>query len=333
MPPESRMSDAPGTVLVTGATGLVGRHVAAELVRRGRRVRGAVRRPVTEAERVPGVEYVQTGDLGPDTDWSEALLGVDRVVHAAAHVHVMRPTSADDLAYRRVNVEGTLALAEQSARAGLPRLLFLSSIKVNGESTPQRAFTAADTPAPHDAFARCKHAAESGLRELAGRHGFECVIVRPPLVYGPGVRGNFGRLLHSVQRGIPLPFDSIDNRRSLVSVWNLADLVALALEHAAAPGKVWLVSDREDVSTPELIRRIARALRRPARLFRVPPALLTMAATLAGRRDEALRLTGSLYLDVGPTAELLGWRPLMSLDTGLSRTVAGMLPLEVASAR
>jgi nucleoside-diphosphate-sugar epimerase len=236
------------------------------------------------------------------------------------------------VAYQRVNVDATLALARQSTRAGVRRLLFLSSIKVNGESTPGRPFTANDTPDPRDAFARCKQAAEAGLLELAAQHGLDFAIIRPPLVYGPGVRGNFGRLVRFVERGLPLPFASITNRRSLVSVWNLADLVALAIEHPAAAGRVWLVSDCEDVSTPELIRHIARALHRPARLWPVPPALLALAAAVVGRRDEALRLTGSLYVDVAPTAEVLGWRPALSLAAGLDRTVAGAPGPEVADA-
>jgi UDP-4-keto-D-QuiNAc 4-reductase len=321
VPPELRPLATARAVLVTGVTGLVGRATAAELLARGCRVRGAVRRTVPATARLPGVEYVDLGDIGPGTDWSGALGGIDLVVHAAAHVHVMRPTPADDAAYRRVNVDGALALAEQAARAGVRRLLFLSSIKVNGEATPRQPFTATDAADPQDEFGRCKHLAEVGLREVASRHRLELVIVRPPLVYGPGVRGNFERLLHSVARGVPLPFGSIGNRRSLVSVWNLADLVALALTHPLAAGKVWLVGDGEDVSTPELIRRIARAMHRQTRLWPVPAWLLRVAAAALGRGDEARRLTGSLYVDLAATRDTLGWQPVLPLDAGLARTV------------
>jgi nucleoside-diphosphate-sugar epimerase len=319
-------------VLVTGVTGLVGRQVAEDLLALGHAVIGAVRRGVPPAERVAGLRYVEVGSIGPDTDWSGALRGVGRVVHAAAHVHVMRPTPADDAAYRRVNVEGTRALAEQAARAGVARLLFLSSIKVNGEATPARPFTATDAPAPQDAFGRCKADAETALREVAGRQDLEVVVIRPPLVYGPGVRGNFGRLIRCVERGWPLPFASVENRRSLVSVWNLSDLVARALLHPSAPGRAWLVCDGEDVSTPALVRRIAAAMRREARLWRVPPGLLLAAATALGRRSEALRLIGSLFVDASPTVLELGWRARLSLDEGLRRTVAGLAGKETGRA-
>jgi nucleoside-diphosphate-sugar epimerase len=312
----------PGAVLVTGVTGLIGRQVVADLLARGCEVRGAVRRELPGPLRSGGLRCVRVDDIGPDTDWREALAGAGSVVHAAAHVHVMRPGPADDLAYRRVNVEGTRTLAEQAARAGVRRLVFLSSIKVNGEATPNGPFTAADPPAPQDAFGRCKADAEAALREVCGRHGLEIVVIRPPVVYGPGVRGNFGRLIRFVERGWPLPFAAVENRRSLISVWNLADLVALALAHAAAPGRTWLACDGEDVSTPELIRRIAAALDRKPRLWSVPPALLLAAAAALGRRDEALRLTGSLFVDASSTVRDLGWHPRLSLDEGLRRTVA-----------
>jgi nucleoside-diphosphate-sugar epimerase len=321
-----------GSVLVTGVTGLVGRQVATELLARGHAVRGAVRRPVLPAERVRGLEYVDVGDLGPATSWHEALCGVDYVVHAAAHVHVMRPTPQDHAAYVRVNVNGALALAEQAAQAGVRRLVFVSSIKVNGESTPRRPFAADDDPQPLDAFGRCKYDAEAGLLDVASRRGLGVVIVRPPLVYGPGVRGNFDRLIRLIARGVPLPFATIMNRRSLVSVWNLADLVACALVHPSASDKVWLVSDEEDVSTPELIRRIASAMQLPARLWPAPPALLRAAATVLGRRDEVLRLIGSLYVDTTLTRQGLGWRPVMSLDEGLRRTIAGAAEMRLGRA-
>jgi nucleoside-diphosphate-sugar epimerase len=312
--------------VVTGVTGLIGRQVAADLLARGLEVRGAVRREAPAGARPAGLRCVDVGDIGPGTDWRAALAGAGSVVHAAAHVHVMRPGAEDDLAYRRVNVEGTRALAEQAARAGVRRFVFLSSIKVNGESTPAGPFTAASVPAPQDAFGRCKADAEAALGEVAARDGLEVVVIRPPLVYGPGVRGNFGRLIRFVERGWPLPFGAVENRRSLISVWNLSDLVACTLAHPAAPGRAWLACDGEDVSTPDLIRRIAAALGRQPRLWRVPPALLLAVAAALGRRDEALRLTGSLFVDDRPTVRELGWQPRLSLDEGLRRTVAACTP-------
>jgi nucleoside-diphosphate-sugar epimerase len=262
------------------------------------------------------------GELGPDTCWDAALDGVDAVVHAAAHVHVMHPGPADLAAFERVNVQGTARLAERAAAAGVRRFVCLSSIMVNGTDSGARPFQASDVPRPANAYARSKLAAEEALVAIAAGTALGVAIVRPPLVYGTGVGGNFARLLRWSRRGWPLPLASIDNRRSLVSVWNLADFILLLLWHPRATGRVWLVCDGEDVSTPELLRRSARALGRRARLVPVPAALLNLTARLVGLQSEMQRLTGSLTVDCGAALRELDWRAPLSLDAGLARTVA-----------
>jgi len=310
-------------VLVTGATGLVGRHVVAALCDAGCRVRAAVRRPPAGAARWPAsVETCTVGELGPGTDWTAALAGIDAIVHAAAHVHVMRPGPDDDATFERVNVQATRRLAEQAARAGVPRLVFISSIMVNGEASGSRAFTAGDAPHPANAYARSKLAAEELLLRAATGPAPGVAIVRPPLVYGPGVGGNFARLIRACARGWPLPLAAVDNRRSLISVWNLADFVLLLLWHPQAPGRVWLASDGEHVSTPDLLRRTAAAMGRRARLVAVPTALLNGMARFVGLGPELQRLTGTLAVDAGPARRELGWSAPLSLDAGLARTLA-----------
>lgn len=309
-------------VLVTGANGFIGRQVVAALLDAGCAVRAAVRRSSAGAGRWPvPVETCTVGDLGPQTDWSAALAGVEAVVHAAAHVHVMRPGPADEATFECVNVQATRRLAEQAATAGVGRFVFISSILVNGEDSDGRAFTAADPPHPASAYARSKLAAENLLLQGVTGPAPAVVIVRPPLVYGPGVGGNFARLLRACARGWPLPFAAIDNRRSLLSVWNLADFVLLLLYHPRAPGRIWLVSDGEDVSTPELLRRTAAAMGRRVRLLAVAPGLLNRVARLAGLAPEMRRLTGTLTVDTGPARRELGWSAPLSLDAGLARTI------------
>ena len=248
---------------------------------------------------------------------------VQGVVHSAARVHVMQERAADPLAeFRRSNVAGTLALARQAVSAGVRRFVFISSIKVHGEQTTAgRPFTAADAPAPADPYAISKLEAELALLELARETGLELVILRPPLVYGPGVGANFQRLIRWVRRGTPLPLGSIDNRRSLVGVHNLADLAAHSLTHPAAPGRAWLATDDEDVSTPELLRRLGAALQVPVRLMRVPVFALRAAGTLLGQGAALDRLCQSLQADIADTRRLLAWNPPETLDEGLARTV------------
>jgi nucleoside-diphosphate-sugar epimerase len=313
-------------ILVTGATGFVGNAVVQRLLAddASRRVIVALRRDKQQwPERVlPRV----TGDLEPSTDWSLALEGVSAVVHCAARVHVMADTAANPLLeFRRVNVQGTLNLARQAAAAGARRFVFISSVKVNGEATqPGHPFTADDAPGPLDAYGVSKMEAERGLREIADQTGMEVVIIRPPLVYGPGVKANFAAMMRWLQRGVPLPLGAIHNQRSLVALDNLVDLILTCLTHPAAANQTFLVSDGEDVSTTELLRRMGLALGCPARLIPVPASWLKLAATLVGKQDLAQRLCGSLQVDIEKTRRLLGWTPPLSLDEGLRRAAAGM---------
>jgi len=308
-------------ILVTGATGFVGRAVLARLTRdRSDSLRAAVRRPVQDLP--PGVEIVHVGDLGPDTDWRAAVRGIEILVHTAARVHVMRDAAADPLEeFRRTNVSGTLRLARQAASAGVRRFVFISSIKVNGEQTvPGRPYAADDVPAPVDSYGISKHEAESALREVARSSGMEFVIIRPVLVYGPGVKGNFHSMMRWLHKGIPLPLGSIHNARSLVALDNLVDLIATCLHHPAAANQTFLVSDGEDTSTPDLLRRTSAALGRPARLLPIPAWALKALATAAGKRDVAQRLCGSLQVDISRTRKILGWAPRIGLDDALRHT-------------
>jgi nucleoside-diphosphate-sugar epimerase len=297
-------------VLVSGATGFVGRSLTRRLWAEAVPTVAACRLPLAEALPWP---VVAVGDIGPGTDWRAALHGVEQVVHLAARVHVMRDRASVSLAeFRRINVEGTLALARQAVQAGVRRFVFVSSIKVNGEtSAPGRPCRPDDLPDP----------AEVGLRELAALTGMEVVIVRPPLVYGPGVKGNFRRLLQLAQYAVPLPLGAIDNRRSLVGIDNLVDFLLVCLAHPAAANGTFLVSDGQDVSTAQLYRRLVMMLGKSPHLPALPPALLRSVATVLGRRAAWQRLCGNLQVDTRLIRERLGWRPLFDLDQGLRRVV------------
>lgn len=311
----------PRCVLVTGATGFVGRAVAERLLQDGWTVRCSVRR--ADALLPAGATPVRVGSLDAGTDWSAALAGVDAVVHCAARVHVMQERAHDPLAeFRRVNVAGSVRLAQQAAAAGVRRFVYLSSVKVNGEaSAPGRPFRADDVAAPQDAYGQSKWETEQALQGLAQSVAMALVIVRPPLVYGPGVRANFAALMRAVQRGWPLPLAALDNRRSLVARDNLVDLLALCVCHPAAAGQVFLVSDGEDLSTPELVRRLAQAMERPAHLWPVPVVWLERAAAVLGKRAAVQRLCSSLQVDIEKTRAVLGWQPPQGLDQGLRQTV------------
>lgn len=310
-------------VLVTGANGFVGTALAAALSKRGMPARLAVRdeRAALRLARGPGeADVVAVGDVGAATDWRAALKGVDAVVHLAARSHVMREHAADPLAaYRAVNVEGTRRLARDAEAAGVRRLVFVSSVKVNGERTGERAFTEEDPPAPEDAYGISKWEAEQALWDAAGKGGTGAVVLRPPLMYGPGVKGNFLSLVRAVARGTPLPLASVDNRRSLLFVGNLVDAVLLCIDHPAAGG-TYLLADGPDVSTPELARGIGEALGRRARLLHVPPALLRLAGAASGRSPAVSRLLGSLRVDSARIRRELGWRPGATLAQGLAET-------------
>ena len=312
--------------LVTGPSGFVGTGLVQRLLETPSvQVVAASRTPYIAGD--ARIEGIAVGELGPGTDWHAALRGVDVVVHLAARVHVMRDTSADPLAeFRRTNVEATLRLARQAVEAGVQRFVYISSIKVNGEFTPAgQPFRADDRPAPADPYGFSKHEAELALRQLATDSALQLVVVRPTLVYGPGVRANFRSMMGWLRRGLPLPLGAIDNRRSLVGLDNLCDLIATCTQHPAAAGQIFLAGDGEDVSTTELLRRLGTALGRPARLLPVPAGLLRAALTVLGRRDIGQRLCGSLQVDIAPTRALLGWSPPASLDEGLRRAAQAFL--------
>lgn len=310
-------------ILVTGATGFVGSSVLLRLAQDGIPLRAAIRRP--DAVVIPNAEKIVVDSLAAETNWSAALAGVTEVVHSAARVHVMQDTATDPLEeFRRVNVQGTLNLARQAAMAGVRRFVFVSSIKVNGEATEiGQSFTADDVPAPVDAYGVSKMEAEHGLRVIEQETGMEVTIIRPPLIYGPKVRANFAAMMHWLERGIPLPLGALDNRRSFVALDNIVDLITLCLYHPAAAGQTFLVSDGQDISTTELLRRMGKALGRPARLIPISPALLKFLAGILGKGDVAQRLCGSLQVDIEKTRRILGWKPPFTLDQGLEKTAKG----------
>lgn len=306
-------------VLVTGASGFVGGPVCRRLLAAGHEVVAAVRRD--DCFLPLEVEARRVDALGPDTDWRAALRGCDAVVHLAARAHVMRDRASDPLAlFRRVNRDGAVRLAEQAAAAGIGRLLFVSSIKVNGELTlPGQPFRGDDAPAPVDAYGVSKAEAEAALADIATRTGLSLAVVRPPLVHGPGAKGNLAALMRILEYGVPLPLGAIDNCRSLVGVDNLADALAFLVD-SPAQGR-FLVRDGEDISTPELIRRLARGLGRRARLLPVPVGLLRLAGGMLGKSGAVNRLAGSLQVDDAPL-RALGWLPPVTLDDGLAAMAA-----------
>ncbi len=294
-------------VVVTGATGFIGRALCPRLAAAGHEVSAITRRVIPE--------------IGPDTDWSAALAGAEAVVHLAARVHVSAERAADPLAApRRVNTLGTRRLAEAAAAAGVRRLVFASTIKVNGEKTGAEPFRATDAAAPRDPYAISKWEAEQALFQVAGESAMEAVVLRPPLVYGPGVKGNFLSLLRLCAKAPPLPLALVANRRSLIHVGNLADAILRCLTHPAAGGRTFLVSDGEALSTPELVRRAAAALGRPARLFPVPPPLLRLAGRLTGTSSTVERLLDSLVVDDREMRRELDWKPPFSMSRGLQET-------------
>jgi nucleoside-diphosphate-sugar epimerase len=309
-------------ILVTGPDGFVGYRLCERLLRDGFAVRGA---QFAEAPLPEGCESVIVGDLAEARNWDDALADVDRVVHLAARVHIMNDTADDPLAdFRHVNVEGTRAVAEAAVKAGVKRFVFVSTVKVLGESSGERPFRADDPCAPEDPYGVSKMEAEQLLHDICSGAAMELCIVRPTLVYGPGVRANFEKLLNAVARGIPLPFGAIDNQRSLVGVDNLVDLLTLCLSHPGAANESFMVSDGRDLSTPELVRRMARALGCRPRLLPVPPALMRLAGRLLGKGDAVERLLGSLTVDIGKNRELLDWTPPVSVEDGMREMVERM---------
>jgi nucleoside-diphosphate-sugar epimerase len=304
-------------VLVTGAGGFIGRALCRELAGAGISVVAASR----SRDRVPDeAESRDIGDIAPETDWGPALAGVEAVVHLAARVHVMRDRAGERAAYRRVNTDGTRRLAVQAAAAGVTRFVYLSTAKVNGEQTGATCFRESDPPAPEGPYAVSKWEAEQALHEIAAQSGMELVVLRPPLVYGPGVKGNFLALMRGIDRGWPLPLGAIANRRSFIYVGSLVDAVHCCLTHAAAAGTTYLVRDGEDISTPELVRRLAAALGKRARLVPVPVPVLRLAWRIAGQGEAAARLAGSFLVDDDRIRRGLGWHPPFTLAEGLAQT-------------
>jgi nucleoside-diphosphate-sugar epimerase len=307
-------------VLVTGASGFIGRALSSALLAQGQTVRAVVR-AANSTPSSEGLDVVEVQSLDINTDWSAAVIDQQVVIHAAARAHIMIDEATDSLKeYRRVNVEGTLNLARQAVDAGVRRFIFISSIKVNGErTTGGDPYTAEDLPAPEDAYGISKYEAEQGLMQISDNTGLEVVIIRPPLVYGPGVKGNFSSLIRVVKKGIPLPLGSINNKRSLVAIDNLVDLIITCIDHPAAVNQVFLAGDGEDLSTTELLRGVAKAAGMSSRLIPVPASVLIFLALILDKKAIAQRLLGSLQVDVSKACDLLGWTPPLSVKEGLRR--------------
>lgn len=310
----------PVRILLTGATGFVGAHILQALVRQRMTVRVALRHAVSAAQWPAGVELVVVGDLGPDTVWDEALRGVDVVLHVAGVA-----AAGDDDALQRVNVLGSVQLASSAAVHGVKRLVFMSSLKVNGEATQSGQVLDAQSPMhPHDAYAKSKFDAEQALCALAQTTGMSLVVVRPPMVYGPRVKGNFLALLKLVQKGMPLPLASVNNQRSLIAVQNLADFSVRACVHPQAQG-VYLVADGEPISTPDLFRAIARSMGKPARLWPFPVSWMKALGVGVGLGGAVSKLTDDLVMDHRQVAQALDWKPPLTTSQGVDAAVAWYL--------
>ena len=301
-------------IAVTGANGFVGRHLCCHLTREGHQPRWIQRQVAPGTFQIPGIDT--------STNWNEALAGVDVLIHCASRVHVLHEQVADPLAaYRAVNVAGTQRLALQAAELGVKRLIFLSSIKVNGEGTsPGQSFNGLTPAAPLDPYGISKLEAEQALQQVSAQTGLEVVVVRPPLVYGPGVRANFLRLLRLVQRQVPLPLGAGHNQRSLIYVGNLVSFLAACALQPAAAGRTFLIADAKPLSTPELVQKLAFALKTKPRLLPVLPSLLSLLGRLSGKQAELSRLTGSLVIDPSEAFQTLNWHPPFSTAEGLQIT-------------
>lgn len=307
-------------ILITGATGFVGKALASELVVKNYSVSAAVRENVALLPN--GVSKITAGDFTQVNDWQSA----DVVIHLAGRAHIMNDKVNNPLAaFRHVNTEGTVKFATQAAEAGVRRFIFISSIKVNGELTKGVSFSSQDRFIPTDPYGLSKYEAEQQLLKLAKETGMEVVIIRPPLVYGVGVKGNFASLLKWMQRGVPLPFGSIHNQRSLVALDNLVSFIVLCIDHPKAANEIFLISDGEDVSTTELLQKVASAFGKKALLLPVPVSLMTFVAKLLGKADMATRLFGSLQVDSSKARNLLGWAPVITMDEQLKKIAEAYL--------
>ena len=310
-------------ILVTGANGFIGQNIYKHLMKLNYFVRGAVRNLDTVLID-SYTKYISVGNIDAKTNWDQALDGIDYIIHCAGKAHATNKKVELDI-YRKVNREGTKHLAEQAVIAGVKRFIFLSSVKVNGESTSNsddpKIFTNDDTPNPHDNYAISKFEAEQALWEVAFKTDLEVVVIRPPLVYGHGAKSNLDRLIKFIHSKIPLPFGGIQNKRSLIGIDNLIDVLTRCLEHTDVAGKTFLVSDGEDLSTPELIRLIASTIGQPAKLFSVPTFVLNFFGFIVGKQSEINRLTRSLQIDDSYVREILNWTPPVSVEEGIKRIV------------
>ena len=313
-------------ILITGATGFIGKNLIENLLKSANHTPfAAIRRD--SASFPSGVKTIRVGDLLPETNWQEALTDIDVVIHLAARVHIMNDTANDPrVEFQRVNTEGTLNLAEQAAKAGVKRFIFLSTIKVNGEYTkPEQPFKADDKHIPSDPYALSKYEAEQGLIAIAKKTSMEIVSIRPPLVYGPGVKANFLSMMDWLYKGIPLPLGSIHNYRSLVSLDNLIDLITLCITHPDAANQVFLASDDEDLSTTELLKKMGQALNKPAKLLPVPHNIFCSGLKIIGKGSIAQRLCSSLQVDISQTKRLLDWSPKIDVNEALNKTAQAYL--------
>lgn len=309
-------------LLVTGANGFIGRYLCRELINSGHDVRSVVRNKSSPCSSLVQAQQVVIGDIGPDTQWNGILSGVGCVIHLAARVHIMKEGTRVQLdEYRRVNLEGTVQLAKMAASVGVKRFIYISSIKVNGELSGTRPFTSDDKKAPIGPYATSKAEAERQLHCIFDETGMKFVIIRPPLVYGPGVRGNFLRLLRVIDKGMPLPLSSVKNKRSMASLENITSLIIRCIEHKKAAGEIFLVSDDNDWSTPHLVQRIAYHMGRPTRVFPVPVPLLKLVGTILGSSNTVSRLCGSLEVEIGKTKNYLDWTPPQTPDEGVRQAV------------
>jgi len=306
-------------ILITGASGFVGKALATELVVKDFSVSATVRGDVAVLPN--GVSKITVGDFTQVSDWRPALQSVDVVIHVAGRAHIMNDGVDDPLAaFREMNTGVALLLARQAAAAGVKRFIFISSIKVNGEMTvPNQPFKPDDDFVPNDPYGLSKYEAEQGLLALAKETGMEVVIIRPPLVYGPGVRANFASMMSWVNKNIPLPFGAIHNQRSLVALDNLVSFIVHCIDHPKAANEVFLISDGEDVSTTQLLKKVAKAFDKKSLLIPVPVSVMTLAAKLVGKADVANRLFGSLQVDSSKARERLGWKPVVTMDEQLKK--------------
>lgn len=321
---QNQSISAPKKILVTGANGFIGQALCELMRKQGMSFRTVVRASGAGSS---GPDSVTVGAIDGDTDWSRALPDIDVVIHLAARVHVMRDIASDPLAeFRRVNVAGSLNLARQAAASGVRRFIYISSIKVNGEETQlDKPYTDEDQPAPVDPYGISKREAEDALRRLSAGSGMEVVIIRPPLVYGPGVEGNFLSMMRWLDKGIPLPLAAINNKRSLVAVDNLVDLIITCIEHPAAANQIFMAGDGEDMSTTQLLRRTAAALGKSARLWPAPVPVLSVCAGLLGKGAAIRRLCTSLQVDIARTRQVLGWTPPITVEQALRKTASRYL--------